>query len=51
VGRTSFGSEEVYGLIPHNFDGFGVPNALWLYESNVKEYGQPRRYSEFRPPR
>ena len=24
VGTTSFGSEEVYGLIPHNFDGFGV---------------------------
>jgi SMI1-KNR4 cell-wall len=47
VGTTSFGGEEAYGLIPDNFDGFGVPNTLWLYESNVKEYGQPRRYFEF----
>ena len=47
VGTASFGGEEVYGLIPHNFEGFGVPNALWLYESQVREYAQPRRYFEF----
>jgi hypothetical protein len=47
VGTASFGGHEVYGLISHNFEGSGVPNALWLYESNVKNCGQPSRFFEF----
>ena len=47
LGTASFGGEEVYGLIAHNLDGFGVPNALWLYETNLAEFAQPVRYFEF----
>jgi len=47
VGTASFGAEEVYGLIAFNFNGVGVPNALWLYEKNVTEWDQPPRYFEF----
>ena len=47
VGTASFGGSEVYGLIPQNFDGVGVPNALWLYEDQAAKFDRPRRYFEF----
>jgi hypothetical protein len=47
LGTVSFGGEEIYGLIPQNFEAFGVPNALWLYTKNLSELAQPPRYFEF----
>ena len=47
LGTASFGGNEFYGLIPHNFEGTGGPNALWIYRTKIAEFEQPARYFEF----
>jgi hypothetical protein len=47
LGAASFNGNEFYGLIPHDFEGVGVPNALWLYRTHIATFAQPARYFEF----
>jgi hypothetical protein len=47
LGAASFNGNEFYGLIPHDFEGIGVPNALWLHRTHIAQFAQPARYFEF----